>query len=168
MSGFKRRHLEQWVRDTLSDTQVVSYVVTGTGTPTTAQPGSQAPPGGDVRRKKLVELLGLDPDGQVGVGSATTFIVLTARQLTLGTRSSVRNRPKDLLHAAPAESARVVWFDHDAGGGNRFRHLVTAFGDGRWRSDFTGLTALGRKLSSSNADPFITALGNRATESTDV
>ena len=121
---------------------------------------------GDGRRRDLVTSLGLDPDGSLA-GDQTTFLLLTDRRLVLGKRSAL-NRPKDVLHTAPADGVTVYWFDADAGSGNRFRHFLTVFGDGRWRSDRSGLTALGKVLKSSNADEFLEALGDRAVEATGV
>ena len=161
--AFKQERLEGWAAAAFPGEQFVSYVVTGLGTPNLTGQSRTSGTGGDQRRQDLVQQLGLDPEGDAGAGHTTTFLLLTDRRLALGTRSSVRNRPSDLLHSASIEGVRVHWFDHDAGGGNRQRHFVTEFGDGRWRADFSGLTALGRPLKS-NAEHFIEALGHRAVE----
>lgn len=172
--AFKRSHIEKWAAAEFPGETVVSYAVTGTWAAAgfmvpTAGAGNlhlSGPGLGDERRRDLVERLGLDPDGSF-TGHQTTFLLLTDRQLVLGSRSAL-NRPKDVLHAAPADAATVYWFDADTGSGNRFRHFLTVFGDGRWRSDRSGLTALGRVLKASNADEFVAALGDRAVEATGV
>ncbi|MEQ8842710.1 MAG: hypothetical protein RIB98_17140 [Acidimicrobiales bacterium] len=161
--AFKRAQVEAWTTSTFPGERLVSLVPTGQGNGNAGYYNSPE----DRRRRLLVEQLALDPDGITGAGYGTTFFVLTEQRLALGTRSSVRNRPKDLLHSAPVDGVRVWWFDHDAGAGNLHRHFVTDFGDGRWRADYTGLAALGRRLGS-NADDFVAALGERATEATGV
>ncbi|MCB2223708.1 MAG: hypothetical protein KQH83_05975 [Actinobacteria bacterium] len=168
--GFKHQDLDAWAAEHLPGETVVSWVTTSAD-----MPGGGAfragdgplvhysgPTGGIRRRAAVAKELGYDPDkGFRGYGG--TFLLLTDTSLSLGTRSGVRNRPKDLLHTAPLAGVRVHWFDHDAGSGNRFRHFITDFGDGRWRTEHTGLTALKRPVSS-NADAFLAALGDLAVE----
>ena len=167
--AFKRQHLEEWTAKTLPGERVVSYVVTGQRGASYTQASSTGPVRthkvglGDDRRTALADALGLDPEEKVGYLELETFYVLTDRQLILGKRSW-RNRPKELLHTAPLEAVRVHWFDHDGGAGNRYRHFVTEFGGGAWRGDRSGLTALGREVTSSNADDWVQALGERAIE----
>ncbi len=48
---------------------------------------------GAIRRQRLAERLGLDPEGGFP-GWGTTFLLLTDRQLVLRTRSAARNRPR--------------------------------------------------------------------------
>ena len=171
--ALKRAHVEKWAANALPGETVISYVVTSTFTP--SGPAivaggwilvhTRSPELGDEQRSDLITHLGLDREKRLQVQSQSTLLVLTGRQLVLATRSAL-NRPKDILHSGPVEQIRVHWFDHDAGSGNRFRHFVTEFGDGHWRSDRSGLTALGRDLKASNADDFVSALGDKAIEVT--
>ena len=113
--------------------------------------------------RDLVQQLGLDDANKVGFMVSTTFLALSDQRVFYGSRSSVRNRPKDLLHEAPASAFTVHWIDDDTGAGNRFRHLLLDFGEGAWRSDRLGLTALNRDLSRhSNLHEFFEVLGERA------
>jgi hypothetical protein len=165
--------VEKWAANALPGETVISYALTSTYTP--SGPGilvggwilayARSPELGDNRRSDLITHLGLDREKRLQVQSESTLLVLTDRQLVLATRSAL-NRPKDILHAGPAGRIRVHWFDHDAGSGNRFRHFITEFGDGHWRSDRAGLTALGRDLKASNSDDFVSALGDKAIEVT--
>lgn len=172
--AFKRAHVEKWAAEALPGETVVSYVVTSTFTPSGPSfvaGGSiivhtRSPDLGDRERSDLITQLGLDREQRLQVRSQATLLVLTDRRLVLVSRSAF-NRPKDILHSGPADRIRVHWFDHDAGSGNRFRHFITEFGDGHWRSDRSGLSALGRDLKVSNADDFVRALGGRAIEVTE-
>jgi len=157
--AFKREHLESWLATEVAGDTLVSYVVTQAGRVDTGQTGTTANHG-DRQRDAFAETL--DLEFPYGSGWNSTFYALTNRQLLLGTRSGMRNRPKELLHRAPIEQVTVHWFDHDEGSGNRFRHFVTDFGDGTGRVDRSGLTALGRQVKSSNADHFLDALGEHA------
>jgi hypothetical protein len=172
--ALKRSHFEKWAAAEFPDETFVSYAVTSTWKAVgfmvpTGGAGNlhiSGPDLGDGRRRDLVQRLGLDPNGGFP-GSQTTFLLLTDRRMVLGARSAL-NRPKTVLHTAPVDGVTVYWFDADAGSGNRFRHFLTVFGDGRGRSDRAGLSALGRELQSSNADEFVEALGDRAIEATGV
>ncbi len=177
--AFKRANVEKWTETAAPGERFVNYVGTGqnaaptlthvtTGSDATVVHSSEADLG-DNRRLALSDSLGLDRGRQLEQGKATTFYALTDRQLILGTRSSVRDRPKEMLHAARLDDVEVHRFDHDhdAGSGNRNRHFVTLVGDGYWRGDRTGPTALGRELKASNANDFLAALGNRAVEATE-
>ena len=169
--ALKKAHVEKWAATELPGEAVLSYTATSTFTPTgpsvvaggaiLVRTGS--PELGDGRRVDLREQLGLEPANQVHADSTATLLVLTDRRIVLATRSA-RNRPKNVVHSGPVDKIRVHWFDHDAGSGNRFRHFLTEFGDGYWRSDRAGLTALGRTLKASNADDFVIALGDNAIE----
>ncbi len=158
--GFKQEHLGPWLAAQAPGESLVSYVVTSVGSVGSTNVGSglsASSSSGIERRMAFAETLG----AETNITRDTTFWALTDRRLILGTRSGVRNRPKELLHSAPVEQVTVHWFDDDEGGGNRFRHFVTDFGDGTIRADRTGLTVLGRSANS-NADAFLDALGDRA------
>ena len=160
--AFKHEQLSGWLAEQAPGETLVSYVATGFGQMHSAGVGSSVTPSsssGIDRREAFAESLGAERSYSSGYN--TTFYALTDRCLILGTRSAVRNRPKDLLHSAPVEGITVYWFDDDEGAGNSFRHFVADFGDGTIRSDRTGLTMLGRPTKST-ADPFIEALGDRA------
>ena len=169
--AFKRTHVEKWAATALPGETIVSYVLTTTFTPGgfgvvaggAIVVHTNGPDVGDDRRVDLREQLGLDPEKRIDVRKTTNLLVLTNRRLVLATRSA-RNRPKDIVHAGPAEKARVHWFDHDAGSGTRLRHFIIEFGDGYWRTDRSGVTALGRTIKANNADGFVAALGSRAIE----
>jgi hypothetical protein len=158
--AFKREHLVEWLASEAPGETLVSYAVTGFGGVAGTNPGSGLTAGsssGIERREAFAESL----SPATHHIRDTTFHALTDRRLILGTRSGMRNRPKDRLHSAPIEQVTVHWFDDDEGGGNRFRHFVTDFGDGTIRSDRSGLTVMGR-ATKSNADAFLEALGDRA------
>lgn len=160
--AFKRHHIESWVTRQFPGERFLSYVATSTRGGATAGAGgihSSGSIGGDVERLALAESIGLDPEGRLVVHHEATFWALTDRQLLLGTRSGLRNRPKELLHAAAIDGVRVWWFDSDPEAGNQFRHFLVDFGDGSWRGDRTGLKALGRELTTSNSDEFLQAIG---------
>ncbi len=160
--AFKYEQLPGWLVTQAPGETLVSYVATAFGTMSSAGVGSSVTPSsssGMSRREAFAE--SLDSEQTYRSGYNTTFYALTDRRLFLGTRSSVRNRPKDVLHSAPISGITVYWFDDDEGGGNVFRHFVTDFGDGTIRSDRTGLKVLGR-ATKSNAEHFIDALGDRA------
>ncbi len=157
--AFKQDHVESWLTSTAPGESLVSYVATQLGRIDTGQTGVTSSHG-DRQRDAFANSLGLETP--YGSGLNTTFYALTDRSLLLGTRSGMRNRPKDLLTSASIDQVTLYWFDHDEGGGNRFRHFVTDFGDGTMRVDRTGLTVLGKVLKSSTADAFVQALGGRA------
>ena len=161
--AFKHEQLSGWLADRAPGETLVSHTPTGFGQVNSAGVGSSVTPGasgGIARREAFAESLGAEQ--KYSSGYNTTFYALTDRSLILGTRSGVRNRPKDVLHSAPVGGITVYWFDDDEGGGNSFRHFVADFGDGTIRSDCTGLTMLGRPLKSSKGKQFIDALGERA------
>ena len=159
--SFKREQVEKWVARHCPGERFVTYVVTSTRSGGSVGSGArieQVSVDGDSQRNALATSLGLDPDDRLQVPHEDTFVAITDRQCVLGSRSGFRNRPKEVLHAAPVDRVRVWWFDDDRGP-NQFRHFVTDFGDGSWRSDRTGLTALGRELTSSNAHEYVDVLG---------
>ncbi len=170
--AFKREHVEQFVAQHAPGERLVTYLVTSkrgasfsqnVGVGSASVVVTRSIDLGDERRIDLYEALGLDPDRRVGEGQQDTFYALTDRQILFGNRTSLRNHPKDLLHTAPADGVRVHWYDDaQAGSGNSFRHMIIEFGDGAWRGDRAGLTALGRKLKSINVDEFFEVLGDRA------
>ena len=112
---------------------------------------------------ELARRLGLDEAHKVGFGVESSFLAVTDRHVYYGTRSSFRDRPKDLVHRAPIGSFTLYWVDDDTGAGNRFRHLLLDFGDGHWRGERIGLAALGKDMSSrTNLQHCFDALGDRA------
>ena len=160
--AFKHEQLTGWLATQAPGESLVSYVVTSFGQVGSSNPGSgvtSSSSSGIDRREAFAA--SLEPERPLSGGYNTTFYALTDRRLILGTRSGVRNRPKDVLHSAPVDDITVYWFDDDEGAGNSFRHFVADFGDGTIRSDRAGLTMLGRPAKS-NADHFIEALGDRA------
>ncbi len=160
--SFKREHVAKWMAREFPGDRFVTYVVTstrGAGSVGVGAESEQVPIGGDAQRSALAESLGLDPGGRLRATHDETFWVLTDRQLVLGSRSAFRNRPKEVLRAAPIDGVRVWWFDSDPDAGNQFRHFFTDFGDGSWRGDRTGLTALGRELTTANAQEYVQVLG---------
>lgn len=164
--AFKKEHVEKWLAEKFPDERLVSMVSSGLWAATTDRRIRNS---GDQRRTELAEALGLDEELKIPWYHDSTFYALTRNQIILGTRSGFRNRPKDLIHAAPLEGLTIHWFDDEIGP-NRARHFVTVFGDGsgKWRSDKTGLTALGRPIKNSPADEFIKALGSHAKQVPDV
>lgn len=173
--AFKREWVEDWVASVAPGERLVSHVAAAMWTPmaVTAVPdgnpwtsdlraGNVHFKGDDVMDRRIAEF-GADPARAVAPMIDVGFYALTDRRLLLGSRSSVRNRPKDLLHAAPAGQVTVFWFDSMETGRNLFRHLLVDFGEGYWRRDRTGLEVLGKDLrATSNVDHFFAALGPRA------
>jgi len=175
--AFKQEWVDEWTAAVAPGERLVSYLVAAMWTPivvTETAGGSTWHSGhrakslditGDATMDQHIAELTTNPDARVAPMTSAVFYALTNQRLLLGSRSSARNRPKDLLHHAPAEQVIVHWFDHDETAGNRFRHLLVDFGDGRWRRDRTGLTAMGKDLrSTSNVTEFFEALGDRARE----
>jgi hypothetical protein len=156
--AFKKEHVEKWLAEKFPGEILVSMVSSGLWTATSDR---RIRNWGDQRRTELATSLGLDQELKISHFYDATFYALTETQIILGTRSGFLNRPKDILHAAPLDGLVIHWFD-DTNGPNRARHFVTIFGDGKWRADKTGLTALGRPLKNSTADEFIQALGSYA------
>jgi hypothetical protein len=160
--AFKHEQLSGWLAEQALGETLVSYTVTSFGQVSSSNPGSgvtSSSSSGIARREAFAESLGAERSYSSGYNS--TFSALTDQRLILGSRSGVRNRPKDVLHSAPVDEITVYWFDDDEGAGNSFRHFVVDFGDGTIRSDRAGLTMLGRPTKS-NADDFVEALGDRA------
>ena len=70
------------------------------------------------KHEQLSQWLAAQAPGETLVsGYNSTFYALTDRRLIPGTRSSVRNRPKDVQHSAPVADNTVYWFDDDEGAG---------------------------------------------------
>ena len=165
--AFKAELCRTWVEErTGGADRYLTHVVTQTRTPQkVGHPGltsSFAFSGADLIRERAAQL-GLAEEDKVGLLQETTFVALSQQRVFYGTRSSFRNRPKDLLHEAPASEFAVHWVDDDIGSGNRFRHLLSDFGQGAWRTDRIGLTALGRDMgASTNIEEFFSVLGDRA------
>ena len=136
--AFKAELCRTWVEErTGGADRYLTHVVTQTRTPQkVGHPGltsSFAFSGADLIRERAAQL-GLAEEDKVG-----------------------------LLHEAPASEFAVHWVDDDIGSGNRFRHLLSDFGQGAWRTDRIGLTALGRDMgASTNTEEFFSVLGDRA------
>lgn len=166
--AFKGEQCEAWVAEQAPGERFVSYLVTGTGTPTNPSPvgmRSGMTFHGPEALRELAAQRGLDDAHKVGFLVESTFLALTDQRVLYGSRSSLRNRPKDLLHAAPSSGFSLTWVDDDRGAGNRFRHLLIDFGDGAWRIERTGLTALNKDLSGhTNVHHFFDAVGDRVHE----
>lgn len=163
--AFKRDLLEDWIRLSFPGETLVAYTVaTAAGGSEEGSRHATSGVDGDRERDELRLQLGLADAAKVVAGESTTFLAVTQTQLVVGSRSSVRNRPKDLVVAAPLTDVGVHWFD--AGGGpNSFRHWVIDLGGGSWRTDRTGLKALGRETKTATAaDEFVAALGDRAVQ----
>ncbi|HAP78234.1 MAG TPA: hypothetical protein DCR14_19395 [Acidimicrobiaceae bacterium] len=173
--AFKREWVDEWVTKVAPGERLLSYVVAAMWTPIVVKEthgGNSWHDGpratslrieGDAAMDRLIAELVADPTKRVAPSATGVFYALTTNRLLLGSRSSLRNRPNDLLHQAPATAATVYWFDHEETAGNAFRHLLVDFGDGRWRRDRSGLTALGKDLrATSNVDEFFAAMGTRA------
>lgn len=173
--GFRREWVEGWLREVGEPGEhLLSHAVTAMWKGVSLRPGTSTLGGGGLSAEVLklegeeilvrrTEGMALDPDRAVAPLSHATFLALTDRRLLLGSRSGFRNRPKDLLHAAPLDGVRIHWFDHPEGAGNRFRHLLIEFGDGAWRADRSGLSALGKDLTgTSNIHHFFGVVGDRA------
>ena len=164
--AFKRELCKAWVQERIGGgDQFVSYVVTSTRTPLKPQVGMNSTMkfnGREIIRERTTEL-GLAEENKVGQFVTETFLALSDERVFYGSRSFFRNRPKDLLHEAPASDFAIHWVDDDVGAGNRFRHLLLDFGGGAWRTDRIGLAALGRDQSkATNLDEFFSALGERS------
>lgn len=175
--AFKQDWVDEWIASVAPGERLVSYLVAAMWTPivvtetfggSTWHDGPSAESlelAGDAIMDRRIAELTNDSSARVAPMTSAVFYALTNHRLFLGSRSSVRNRPKDLLHQAPADQVTVYWFDHDETAGNRFRHLLFDFGDGSWRRDRTGLAAMGKDLrSTSNITQFFEALGDRARE----
>ena len=166
--AFKGEDCKAWVEaQAAPGEQFVSYVVTGTRTPANPAPVGRERDGirfnGTEALRDLAQRLGLDDANKVGLMVESTFLALTDQRVLYGSRSSFRDRPKDLLHAAPLSGFTVYWIDDDIGAGNRFRHLLLDFGDRAWRTERIGLTALKKDMSHrTNVHEFFEALGDRA------
>lgn len=166
----KRDHVETWVAAQTPGEPLVSHLATATWTGVVVTPmGAGDLSGvhagdldldGATAFDRFLATQDLDPGRRVGVGRTTTFLAVTPATILYGGRTAT-NRPDDLLQRAPLDGLRVDWLDHDETGGNRFRHLLVRFGDGSWAAERTGLRALWRRLRSSTADEFFTAIGTR-------
>ncbi len=119
---------------------------------------------GDAGRAAFISSLALDPDKRIGAFVDSTVYALTDRQLCIASRGGIRQRPKELLHAAPHAGLKVYWYDDKPEAGNQFRQLVFVFPDGSWRGDRTGIKVLGKVPKAANAHHFIEALGPMASE----
>lgn len=166
--AFKGEDCMAWVEaQAAPGERFVSHVVTGTRTSTNPAPAGRLRTGLTFSAAEAVRDLaqqrGFDDADKVGFMVESTFLALTDQRVFYGSRSSFRDRPKDLLHAAPAADFALHWVDDDLGSGNRFRHLLLDFGDGAWRIERIGLAALGKDQSHrTNVHHFFEALGDRA------
>ncbi len=167
---FKAKHLQRWIDEhapgetVVAHHPAVSLSVGGFVVPGTAGIAISAEDRGADRRIDLVRSLGYTDEQRAGGGAENTFYLLTDRRFILGSRSSTRNRPKDLVHSAPRSAVRLHWFD-DPDGSNRSRNFIVEFGDGTYRSDKMGITLLGRPQEDAERESrtLIDALGGQAT-----
>lgn len=163
--AFKEGLLAGWIESNFPGETLAGYTVaTASGGSEQGTRHSTAGVDGDDQRDQLRIRLGFADDAKVTVGESGTFLAATQTRLIVGSRSSVRNRPKDLIVAAPLTDVRVHWFDATVSS-NWFRHWVIDLGGGRWRTDRTGLKALGRETQIAPvADEFVAVLGDRAVQ----
>lgn len=146
---FKAKHLERWLDEhapgeaVIAHHPAVSLAVGGFVVPGAPGVSVSADDKGAGQRIDLVTSLGYTDADRAGGGVGNTFYLLTEQRFLLGSRSSTRNRPKDLLHAAPRSRVRLHWFD-DPEGANQSRNFVVEFRDGTYRADKMGITLLGR------------------------
>lgn len=163
--AFKRGLLEDWIASNFPGETLVGYTICiAAGGSEQGTRHSTSGVDGDERRDQLRLQLGLADGAKVTAGESGTFLATTHTRLVVGSRSSVRNRPADLIVAAPLTDVRVHWFDATASS-NWFRHWVIDLGDGRWRTERTGLKALGRDTKIAPvADEFVATLGDRAVQ----
>lgn len=163
--AFKEEQCRAWVGEHAPGEHLVSYLVTQTWAPqNTHAPGMDTNlhfSGAEVVGNRAAEL-GLVEEGKVGRFEDRTFLALTQGLVLYGSRSW-RDRPKRLLHSAPASDLTIYWVDEDHGAGTHLRHLLLDFGGGAWRTDRVGLRAMKQDVAAKhNVGPFFTALGGRA------
>ncbi|MCB1003923.1 MAG: hypothetical protein KDB35_07020 [Acidimicrobiales bacterium] len=167
MLTMKPEHIAEWVARELPGDTLESHLLASQYSPQYSAPGSHTSSSGDFgdrQRAAFVESLALDPDRKIGFLVQSTVYALTDRRLCIATRGGFRDRPKELLHAGPREGLTVYWYDGRVEAGNQFRHFVFVFADGSWRSDRTGIKAMGRVPKANNAQHFTAALGPAAVE----
>jgi len=163
----KPEHIREWVEKEFPGETVQSHLFASKSSPQYSAPGSHTISSGDFGdrgRATFIESLELDPDKRIGLRVESTVYALTSSQLCVARRGGFRDRPKELLHAGPRSGLTVYWYDGRAEAGNQFRHFVFVFADGSWRGDRTGIKILGRAAKTSNAEHFLEALGQTATE----
>lgn len=163
--AFTEEHCRVWVGEHAPGEQLVSHLVTQTWAPqNTHAVGMNTNmhfSGTEIIRDKAAEL-GLNDDDKVGLFEDKTFLALTRGLILYGSRNW-RDRPKKLLHSAPADDFAIHWVDEDYGAGTHLRHLLLDFGGGAWRTDRVGLRAMKQNTAAKhNVEPFFAALGERA------
>ncbi len=100
---------------------------------------------------------GLDPERQVAQGHAQLVAVLTPAELLVGSVGGFgRIKPKELLVSAPVEQVCLEWWDQRQVGPDQ-RHMLFVLGDDWVRTS----ARIDRRT---NADGFVEALGERATQ----
>lgn len=162
--AIKRSHIEQWLSTILPSEALLAWTpaASWTGTYVLGDVSSDLHLVGDDIVAAAPRRLGLDQDRRT-LSASTGFYALTTRELLLGSRSSVRNRPKDLVVRVPAGGVTVHWHDAEEAGGTTMRHVIVEFGDGTWRTDRIGLRVAGRASSVlTDVEEFFAALGARA------
>ncbi len=167
--AFKAELCKTWVEAQAGPgEQYVTHVVTSTNTPLVPNSVGMNSNINFSRTEAIREVasqLGLEDENKVGFLVSNTFLALTGQSVFYGSRSSFRDRPKDLLHQAPLSDFTLYWVDDDIGSGNTFRHMLLDFGGGAWRTDRIGLTALKKDMSHrTNVHEFFEVLGDRARE----
>ena len=167
MFVMKPERVDEWVARDFPGETLVSHLLASQYSPQYSAPGSHTISSGDFGDSQRVEVtrsLELDPDKRVASPKEFTVYALTDRQLGVATRGGFRERARELLHAGPREGLTVYWYDGRVEAGTQFRHFVFVFADGTWRSDRTGVKALGKVPKDNNAHPFTEALGSAAVE----
>lgn len=163
--AFKEEQCQGWLAEHAPGESLVSHLVTAMWAPQNTHGAGMNTnmefSGTEVLRKRATEL-GLEDDDKVGQFHDKTFLALTPDRILYGSRNW-RDRPKDLLHVAPASDFVVHWVDEDYGAGTHLRHLLLDFGGGAWRTDRVGLRAMKQDTAAKhNVEPFFGALGGRA------
>ena len=163
--AFEEEHCRVWADEHAPGEPLVSYLVTQTWAPQKTQGVGMDTnmhfSGAEVIRDKAAEL-GLVEENKVGQFQEKTFLALTSDHILYGSRNW-RDRPKHLLHSAPASEFALHWVDEDYGAGTHLRHLLLDFGGGAWRTDRVGLRAMKKDVTArNNVEPLFAALGERA------
>ena len=163
--AFKEEQCQAWVAEHAPGEHLVSHLVTQTWAPQNTHAAGMNTnmrfSGAEIVNDKAAEL-GLAEENKVGQFQEKTFLALTQGRILYGSRNW-RDRPKKLLHAAPASDFAIHWVDEDYGAGTLLRHLLLDFGGGAWRTDRVGLRAMKQDVATKhNVEPFFAALGERA------
>lgn len=163
--AFKEEQCREWVEEHAPGEALVSYLVTQTWAPQNTHAAGMNTnmhfAGAQVVQDRAADL-GLVEENKVGMFEDKTFLALTGDHILYGSRNW-RDRPKKLLHTAPASDFQIHWVDEDYGAGTHLRHLLLDFGGGAWRTDRVGLRAMKQDTAKKhNVEPFFAELGDRA------